>query len=161
MKSLDMQIPIAWVDLVARNVNNTALDTMSTLTPTDVNLPDARQSIDAKNTLNEATQNQIKPFWDSRWSKDFKLDNLKQVLPGSPKHRIWIGDISPNFNPRSEHDIVQLEYGLRVKWVEHLEKEHYSSTRKRQLYNTANTLFSVFGKMIFLTILDEGGVNEQ
>tara|TARA_B100000900_G_scaffold262780_1_gene223999 strand:+ start:6551 stop:7024 length:474 start_codon:yes stop_codon:yes gene_type:complete len=155
-----MEIPYAWVDLVMRNVNNTALDTMSTLTPTDVNLPDARQSIDAKNTLNEATQNQIKPFWDSRWSKDFKLDNLKQVMPGSPKHRIWIGNISPNFNPKREQDVVQLEYGLRAKWLEYLEKEPYSYSRKEQLYNTANTLFSVFGKMIFLTILD-GGDDEQ
>ena len=155
-----MEIPYAWVDLVTRNVNNTALETMSTLTPTDVNLPDARQTIDAKNSLNKATQNQIKPFWDSRWSKDFKLDNLKQVMPGSPKHRIWIGSISPNFNPKHEHDVVQLEFGLRAKWLDYLEKEPYSSSRKEQLYNTANTLFSVFGKMIFLTILD-GGDDEQ
>ena len=34
MKSLDMEkMPYAWVDLVTRNVNNTALATMSTLTP--------------------------------------------------------------------------------------------------------------------------------
>ena len=156
-----MEIPYAWVDLVTRNVNNSALETMSTLTPTDVNLPDARNTNDAKNTPNQSTQNQIKPFWDARWNKEFKLDNLGQVMPGSPKHSIWIGEITPNFNPRSEHDVVQLEYGLKVKWVEYLRKEHYSSERKRQLYDTANTLFSVFGKMIFLTILDEGGVNEQ
>ena len=63
MKSLDMEeMPYAWVDLVTRNVNNTALSTMSTLTPMDVNLPDARNINDAKNTPNQATQNQIKPF---------------------------------------------------------------------------------------------------
>ena len=38
--------------------------------------------------------------------------------------------------------------------------ENGCATRKEQLYNTANTLFSVFGKMIFLTILD-GGDDEQ
>ena len=162
MKSLDMEkMPYAWVDLVTRNVNNSALETMSTLTPMDVNLPDARNINDAKNTPNQSTQNQIKPFWDGRWNKEFKLDNLGQVMPGSPKHGIWIGEISPNFNPKSELDIVQLEYGLRIKWVKHLEDENYSSERKKELYKAGNTLFAVFGKMIFLTILDKGGVNEQ
>ena len=49
----------------------------------DVDLPDARNINDAKNTPNQSTQNQIKPFWDGRWNKEFKLDNLGQVMPGS------------------------------------------------------------------------------
>ena len=145
MKSLDMEkMPYAWVDLVTRNVNNTALATMSTLTPMDVNLPDARNLNDAKNTPNQATQNQIKPFWDGRWNKEFKLDNLGQVMPGSPKHSIWIGEISPNFNPRSELDVVQLEYGLRVKWVKHLERVKTIHRKEKENYTIQQTLCSLY-----------------
>lgn len=157
-----MTLPKAWIDLLLSNYNNDRFDTMSELTPVDVNLPDARAKGDAKNTNNPLTQNQIKPWYDSRWKTEFKLYNLSQIKPGSPKHSIWIGDLDPEFNPRTEKDVVKLEFSLKRALVNYLKSDDtLVDDKKRKLLQKGNVAFAVFGKMIFLSMADEGGEHER
>lgn len=150
-----------WIAMSFENKDNSHFDEqqLSLLSPAVVILPNARTWWAAKSTSCKATADQIKPFFDDRYKSDFKLRNLNQIKAGSIKHRIWIGDILPKFNPKHEGHIARLEFKIKQEFVKELMKDECLTFEQQETYQRVGfALIEVFGKTIFNTMVGEYNV---
>ncbi|MAZ97656.1 MAG: hypothetical protein CMP53_09065 [Flavobacteriales bacterium] len=147
-----------WIAMSKENYHNShiAEQQLSLLTPVVLNLQTADQKWYTKNTGSSANRFQVKPFYDDRYKHEFKLCNLGQITTGSIKHRIWIGDIQPKFNPKHEGHIARLEYTLKREFVRELAKDECLTQQQKERYQYVGfTLIDVFGKTIFNAMVGE------
>ena len=150
-----------WIAMSFENKDNSHFDEqqLSLLSPAVIILPNARTWWAAKSTSCKATAKELKPFFDDRYKSDFKLLNLNQIKAGSTKHRIWIGDILPKFNPKHEGHIARLEFKLKQEFVKELMKDECLTFEQQETYQRVGfALIEVFGKTIFNTMVGEYNV---
>jgi hypothetical protein len=150
-----------WIAIAKENYINShiAEQQLSLLTPVVLNLQIEEHKWYTKNTGSSANRFQIKPFYDDRYKHEFKLRNLNQITTGSIKHRIWIGDIQPKFNPKHEGHIARLEHKLKRELVRELAKDECLTLQQKERYQFVGfSLIDVFGKAIFNAMVGEYNV---
>tara|TARA_B100000902_G_scaffold399230_1_gene469140 strand:- start:702 stop:1172 length:471 start_codon:yes stop_codon:yes gene_type:complete len=150
-----------WLAIAAENYHNTHISEqdLSLLTPEVVNLPSSEHKWYTKNTSSSANMFQIKPFYDDRYKHEFKLCSLSQITTGSMKHRIWIGEVLPKFNPKHEGHIARLEYKLKKELVKELANDECLTLQQKERYQSVGfSLIDIFGRTIFNAMVGEYNV---
>lgn len=150
-----------WIAIAAENYHNSHISEqdLSLLTPEVVMLPSSDNKWYTKNTSSSTNMFQIKPFYDDRYKHEFKLCSLGQITTGSMKHRIWIGEASPKFNPKHEGHIARLEHTLKREFVKELANDECLTLEQKERYQLVGfSLIDIFGRTIFNALVGEYNV---